>query len=148
MTSTLPVPASLSGGVSFRTVDIDKLRLTATADATGTAVASGATQGPDTVMQQGQWMRIERIVITGNSLNGCEAGFYEGDAGELLLQNIEDWTPLPSGDVGVSEYPSFLTIRPTRCLTVQITGANKGENFFVSATYQLCVKAPGPWPSS
>lgn len=141
----VPTPSALIHGAAFQTVDFSETELQLKADATGTAFGYGAKHSGGQ-LSTGEWLRIERIVITSNSANDCECGFYLGDDDPPLMQRIRDWTPLPAGDVGVSEYPSYLTIYPGRSLAVNITGANPNDLFFISYAWQLVQKVTGSWP--
>lgn len=133
--SMLPVPAALTRGVTFQIIDYGEAELQAIADATGTATITWP------YLQQGQYWRIERLVVAGNSSAECFVFVYQGDT--VLPQRQRDGTPLPPGIIGVSEYPAYLTILPTSCLTVQITGASKGDVFSVTPQYQLVQKIIG-----
>jgi hypothetical protein len=138
MTYPIPTPAALTQGVSLRVADYSELELIATADDTG--VASVSTDQ----LQQSQILRVERIVVTGDSENECLLGVYTGDgSGSILPQRIRDWTPLPPSTIGVAEYPQFLTITPTYCLTIYIEGANEGDVFTAAVQYQLVLKIVG-----
>lgn len=132
---TLPMPAALTQGVTFRTIDYAEIELTATANGAGVATASSD------YLQQGQYWRIERLVVNGDSANECTVFVYQGDT--ALAQRQRDGTPLPPGIIGVSEYPAFLTILPTSCLTVEVTGASQGDVFAIAAQYQLVQKIIG-----
>lgn len=143
MAGNLPIPAALLYGASFQTIDLAEVELLAKAGSNGVATVTS------TYLQQGQYWRIERMVVVGNSANECVVYCYQGDT--PLAQRQRDGTPLPPGIVGVSEYPNFLTILPTSCLTVEITGANPGDVFYVTPFYQLVQKKTGSaslWRSS
>lgn len=133
----LPVPSQLTKGTSFATVDLDEREQSATADATGTALL----QFP--YVQTGQWWRIERIVVASGSGRLTSAVVYQGDT--ALRQRERDGTPLPPGAVVPAEYPSYLTILPTSCLLIGITGADSGDQFWASAQYQVVQKITGQW---
>lgn len=128
----LPVPAALTRGVSWRIIDYTETENQAAADSGGIATAQYD------YLQQGQLWRVERICVQGNSANQCTVFVYQGDT--AIPQRQRDGTPLPPGIVGVSEYPAYLTILPTQCLTVVITGAHPGDVFNVTAQYQLVQK--------
>jgi hypothetical protein len=134
---SLPVPAALTKGVSLAVIDYTEKEGLATAGADGTATVSYDQ------LQQGQYWRVERIVVVGNSANECTVFVYQGD--DPISQRQRDGTPLPPGIVGVSEYPSYLTILPTSCLTVVVAGANQGDVFNVTAQYQVVQKITGQW---
>lgn len=132
-----PTPAVYSEGLGLRVLEFDLKELSAT-------VAAGQTSA---VMQtqtlpSSHILRIERIVVTGNSANLCEIGVYEGADTTLPIRG-RDWTPFPSGMVAVAEYPSFLTIRETLPVSILITGANPGDQFAAAVQYQLCLKVRG-----
>jgi|HubBroStandDraft_4_1064222.scaffolds.fasta_scaffold01801_12 hypothetical protein len=131
-TGNLPVPAALTRGVTLQVIDYNEVELILTAGSDGIA------QDETDQLQQNQYMRIERIVVTTSSQNTVEVTIYQGD--NPIPQRGRDWTILPPGYVAVSEYPSFLTILPTYCLMAQVTGANEGDTFCVVATYQLVQK--------
>lgn len=135
--SGLPVPAALTKGVSLAVIDYTEKEQIATATAEGVATAQYD------YLQQGQYWRVERLVVVGDSANECTVYVYQGD--QPISQRQRDGTPLPPGIVGVSEYPSYLTILPTSCLTVVVTGASKGDVFNVTAQYQLVQKIIGQW---
>lgn len=135
--SQLPTPASLLHGVSFRTIDFDEKELIVKANAQGLASAEFDQ------LQQGHYWRVERIVVASESANSTTVFVYQGN--DPSLQRQRDGTPLPSGLIAVAEYPSYLTIRPTSMLMVQITGANANDIFTVSAQYQLVEKVSGQW---
>lgn len=130
--SGLPMPVALTRGISFRTIDYTETEMIAT------AVAGGVATAQFDYLQQGQYWRIERLTVLGNSSNECTVYVYQGDT--PIAQRQRDGTPLPPGIVGVSEYPSYLTILPTSCLTVVISGANEGDVFNVTPQYQLVQK--------
>lgn len=136
MGSKLPVPAALTRGITFSVIDFAEAELQAVADAAGVATITWP------YLQQGQYWRIERLVVTGDSANECAVFVYQGDD-PTLPQRQRDGTPLPPGIIGVSEYPAYLTILPTSCLTVQITGAAQGDVFSVTPQYQLVQKILG-----
>lgn len=129
----LPVPAAITRGVRLRIIDLGVTELQVTAGPDGTGQASTTT------LQQGMWLRIERIVVLGDSLNTAEITVYEGDD-TTRPQRGRDWTQLPPGYVAVAEYPAFLTINPTLCATIAVTGAADGDIFYASVQYQLVAK--------
>lgn len=132
-----PIPAALTQGVSFRTIDY------AEKEESGQANAQGVATMQFDQLQQGHYWRVERIVVASGSANQCTVFVYQG--ADPILQRQRDGTPLPPGIIGVSEYPSYLTILPTSLLMVQITGAAAGDQFFATATYQLVEKILGQW---
>jgi hypothetical protein len=131
----LPVPAALTRGMSLRVIDYTEKEMIATAGAGGIATAQYD------YLQQGHYWRIERICVLGDSANQCTVFVYQGD--QPISQRQRDGTPLPPGIVGVSEYPSFLTILPTSCLTVVVSGANECDVFNVTAQLQVVQKVTG-----
>lgn len=136
MSYPIPVPAALTQGVSLRVADYSELELLATAGADGTATVSTDP------LQQSQILRVERIVVTSDSLNNCQLGIYTGD-GSILPQRIRDTTGLPAQSMAIAEYPQFLTITPTSCLTVYVTGGSEGDVFTAAVQYQLVLKIIG-----
>src|ERR1700730_14180525 len=135
--SGLPVPAALTRGVSLRVIDYFEKEKQVQAAARGIATCQCD------YLQQSHYWRVERIVVAGNSPNLCTVFVYQGD--NPIPQRQRDGTPLPSGIVGVSEYPSYLTILPTSCLMVVITGANVNDEFTVTAQAQQVEKIFGQW---
>jgi len=141
----IPTPASYSKGMGLRVLDYGELELSEQADSAGVALLQSDVLATD------QQLRIERIVVWGTSENLCQITVYNGDDSDNPLpQRARDGTPFPSGFIAVSEYPSYLTISPGNALTVAVTGANPGDQFYAAAQYQLCQKVLGQaqWPSS
>lgn len=131
-----PAPAVLRRGVQLQVVDYNEKELTLKADATGTATAS------TDYLAAGRYWRVERIiVISGSASTSCLLTVYRNDTPRV--QRGRDWTPLPPGDVAVAEYPSFLNVYPTECLTLQVTGANPGDTFAAAVQYQDVYKMLG-----
>lgn len=137
MGTRLPVPAALTQGVSFRTIDYAEKELPGKANAQGIASILWDQ------LQQGHYWRVERLVVASESANECTVFVYQGD--QALIQRQRDGTPLPPGLIAVAEYPCYLTILPTSLLMVQITGAAAGDLFFATAQYQLVEKIFGQW---
>lgn len=135
-------PAVLSVGFGLRIIDFEDKELTGQADVTGTCLLQTDQLASD------HYMRVERIVVQGPSANTCIVTVYVGD--RQIPQRGRDWTPLPPGAIGVSEYPSYLTVKPTTLLTIAITGAVPNDRFFASVQFQLVQKVlgQGRWPSS
>jgi len=133
--SSLPVPAALTRGITLQVIDYAEQERTATAAADGIATITWD------YLQQGQYWRLERLAVVGNHTAECTVGVYQGDT--PIAQRQRDGTPLPPGIIGVSEYPSFLTILPTSCLTVVVTGAAPGNVFTCAAQFQLVQKIIG-----
>jgi hypothetical protein len=129
----IPVPAALSKAVDLQIIDIDEVEIQLTANSEGTDEES------TDYLQQGQWWRIERAVITSQSQNLVQITLYQGDD-TTMPQRARDWAQIPAGQSAVAEYPNYLTILPTRCLTVAMQGANEGDNVFAAVTYQLVQK--------
>jgi len=123
------------GGVALQVIDYTEQEIIATANAVGVALAS--YDQVDSL----SWWRVERIVASGTSANTCELAAYQGQS--VLPQRIRDWTPLPPGFIAVAEYPSYLTILPGSCLTINVTGAAPGDTFYIIAQYQVVQKIGG-----
>jgi len=123
------------GGVTLQVIDYTEQETIATASAAGIALAS--YDQVDSL----QWWRVERIVVNGSSAKTCEVTVYQGQA--AIAQRARDWSPMPPGFVAIAEYPNFLTILPGSCLTVEITGANSGDTFNITAQYQVVQKIAG-----
>lgn len=141
----VPAPAVLQHGYGLRVIDYTDVELEGAADATGLAWLQTSP------LAWNYYMRVERMTIVPygtNSVNECEIGVYVGD--QLIPQRGRDWTPFPAGTVAVSEYPSYLTVRPTYQLSIAISGAAPGDIFFAAVQYQLVEKVLGQanWPSS
>ena len=143
MASNRPTPAVLSRGYGLRVIDYSDSELSGQADATGTCALY------TDYLPQERLMRVERITVTGDSANYCTITVMVGDD-PARTARTRDFTPFPPGDVAVAEYPSYLTVKPTLCLLVLITGANEGDQFDATVQYQLVEKVLGQvnWPSS
>jgi hypothetical protein len=141
----IPTPAVYGKGMGLRVLDYNELELTAAADSAGVALLQ------TDVLSSDQLLRIERIVVYGTSANLCQITVYNGDDSDSPLpQRARDGTPFPSGLLAVAEYPNYLTITSGNALTVAVTGASDGDQFFAAAQYQLCQRVLGQayWPSS
>lgn len=140
----IPTPAVYAKGMGLRVLDYGELELSAAANAGGVALLQ------TDVLSSDQLYRIERIVVYGTSENLCQITVYNGDDSDNPLpQRARDGTPFPSGLLAVAEYPNYLTITSGNALTIAVTGANSGDQFFAAAQYQLCQRVLGQsaWPS-
>lgn len=140
---SVPAPAVLTRGYGLRVIDYTGVELQAVADATGSAVL--ATD----YLPQDHLLRVERMTIAGNSANLCTIVVYEGDDVTRMIR-ARDFTYFPPGSLAVAEYPSYLNIGPTLCLSISVTAANPGDQFAAYVQYQLVQKVLGQanWPSS
>lgn len=132
-----PTPAVYDRGLGLRTLAYDISELIAT-------VGVGATSCELQMdpVSPGHVLRVERILVLGNSANTVSVEVFEGDDTTRPIRS-RDWTPLPPGARGVAEYPQHLTIRETNPLTILVTGANAGDIFQAAIQWQLCVKTLG-----
>lgn len=131
--AAIPYPAVLRAGYELRVIDYAELELAGDAAADGTAVLSSD------YVQQGYLLRAERICVTGTSSRLTQITVLVGDDTSRPAR-YRDGTPFPPGQVAVSEYPSFLTVLPTLCLTLLIDGASPGDSFGATVQYQLVQK--------
>lgn len=136
-----PAPAVLRRGVQLQVVDFNEKELTLTAPAGGPPGSASASASTD-YLAAGRYWRVERIVVvSGSAATSCLLTVYRNDTPRV--QRGRDWTPLPPGDVAVAEYPSFLNVYPTECLTLQVTGCNPGDTFAAAVQYQDVYKMLG-----
>jgi hypothetical protein len=141
----IPVPAVYSKGMGLRVLNYDELELTGSAGQDGTAILQ------TDILASDQLLRIERIVVYGDSASLCDVTVYNGDDSPAPApQRARDGTQLPSGYLAVAEYASFLNVAAGNCLTVEVTGANPGDQFYAAVQFQLCQRVIGQaqWPSS
>lgn len=133
----LPVALQLSQGVALQVVDYQTLPRTGTLDATGSAII--AYDGID----PSQLWRVERLVIQHSSKKQLTITVY-GTSDPRTPQpiDIRDWTPLPSGFIGVAEYPQFLTILGGSFLAIGVTGGTQGDTVTVNAQWTLVARVP------
>lgn len=138
----IPSPAALSVGYGLRVISYDEEELQGVADSTGTVLLQSG------YLAQDKLLRIERISVVGNSANTRNIGVYAGD--NPIPQRRRDGTIWPAGFDAIAEYPSYLTIKPTLCLLIEVTGCVPGDS--VNATYQFQliqrVLGQSQWPSS
>ena len=132
----LPRALALSSGVGLQVIDYQIRPAQAKADATGTALVAYDIIDPDYL-----W-RVERLVVEHNSANQLAIGVY-GGSGAPQVTDLRDWTPLPTGFIGVAEYPQPMTILGGSFLSIQATGANPGDVLTVSAQWALVQRVSG-----
>lgn len=113
MSVLLPVPLPAASGWTLS--DWRAIRMTATADSTGTATIDCGQVDPAT-----QWL-VDRLVVQSTSSSASTVRLYESivDPSRLL-----DGTP--AGNLNSNDYPQGLLIRPSSSLVAQWTGASTG----------------------
>lgn len=132
----LPRALALSSGVGLQVIDYQVVPAQAKADANGIALVSYGIIDPDYL-----W-RVERLVVQHNSTNQLTVGVYGGN-GAPQVTDLRDWTPIPSGFIGVAEYPQLMTVLGGSFLSVQATGAHPGDILTVSAQWTLVQRVAG-----
>lgn len=123
MTVTTPTPAVLSKGAGLRVIDyaVDELPA-CQASAEGLASVTSGYVDTDKL-----W-RIERITVAPGPANSATLGqiaVYASD--DMTPQRGRDWTPYTANNYAVSEYPSYLTIKPGIAITIAIVGVAPGD---------------------
>lgn len=133
----LPRAVQLTQGVALQVVDYQTRPLTGKLDATGSLVLAYDGIDPD------QLWRVERIVVQHSSAKQLTITAY-GTTDPRTPQPIDvrDWTPLPSGFIGVAEYPQPMTVLGGSFLAIKATGGNPGDTVTVNAQWALVARVP------
>lgn len=135
----MPLPRAIQDtrGVALQVVDYQVRPLTGKLDSTGTAVV--AYDGVDV----DQLWRVERIIVSHTSVKQLTVFVY-GTSDPKTPQPIDerDWTPLPAGFRGVTEYPRPLTILGGTFLAVKFAGGNQNDQVTVNAQWELVQRVP------
>lgn len=129
--SSLILPVQVAGGAAgWQLSDWQQIRLSATADATGTATIDCGQVDPTT-----QWL-VDRVVIQSTSGSASTLKLYDST---VAAAQLLDGTA--AGNLNTADYPAGLLVRPSASLVAQWTGASPGAVCTLTAQVRIYRRA-------